>query len=684
VDELANAAQRDGAALYAATAGNPFYLAALLVAETSGVPPSVRDAVRAALARLPAMARVLAEWVSLFPGRAERGLLERLAAPPTQALEACLNSGLLQLDDHTLSFRHEIARHAIYEAMPQSRRVLGHAEIYRALAAAAPAAEPARLVHHAEAAGLADCVAALAPLAARRAASTGSHREAARLYGMALRQATSADPSGRAELLEAAAREFDLIGAGNDFMLATTQALVLRRQTHEPLRIGMNLRLLAWGHWTLHGARDEAQAAIIGAIECLSHVNTSTEHALALAQLSRLQSAWSEYAASVQSGDKALALAEVLGDERCLVEALHAAAAARMFVNDDAQALAHLQRALTMALELDLENTAAPLYRTMQMVSLIYRHHAQALEIAEQGIAYCEGHDLDMHRAHLLDNRALSQIELGRWADADASIEACLALPGLSLRLENSLRFLRARQGARRGDASTQAYWRELRAAPDAVPMGYRLPAVAAACAETAWLQGDLDAARSAAALGARVALAQSEGRLLGPVLVWLQRLGAPLPAHHFHIAPEHASELAGNVGDAATHWAEHGCVYERALALLHGEQAQVHEALRALTELGAAPAAEIARARLRAMGIRGVPRGPQPRTRDDPLGLTAREREIFELMREGLTFAVMAQRMHRSERTVEHHIAAIYQKLGVSTRAELMARHPASKAQKK
>ena len=65
-----------------ATAGNPFYLTALLVAETSGVPPSVRDAVRAALARLPAATRVLAEWVSLFPGRVERGLLERLAVPP--------------------------------------------------------------------------------------------------------------------------------------------------------------------------------------------------------------------------------------------------------------------------------------------------------------------------------------------------------------------------------------------------------------------------------------------------------------------------------------------------------------------------------------------------------------------------------------------------------------------------
>jgi DNA-binding CsgD family transcriptional regulator len=75
------------------------------------------------------------------------------------------------------------------------------------------------------------------------------------------------------------------------------------------------------------------------------------------------------------------------------------------------------------------------------------------------------------------------------------------------------------------------------------------------------------------------------------------------------------------------------------------------------------------------------VPRGPQPRTRGDPLGLTARERQIFELARRGLSTAELARSLHRSERTVENHVAAMYRKLGVNTRAQLMTRHPAAPA---
>ena len=72
---------------------------------------------------------------------------------------------------------------------------------------------------------------------------------------------------------------------------------------------------------------------------------------------------------------------------------------------------------------------------------------------------------------------------------------------------------------------------------------------------------------------------------------------------------------------------------------------------------------------------MRGVPRGPQPRTRDDPLGLTTREREVFALLRQGLSNAAIAARLHRSERTVEHHVAAVLRKAGAATRVELIAR---------
>ncbi|MFE0462899.1 AAA family ATPase [Kitasatospora sp. NPDC058965] len=53
-------------------------------------------------------------------------------------------------------------------------------------------------------------------------------------------------------------------------------------------------------------------------------------------------------------------------------------------------------------------------------------------------------------------------------------------------------------------------------------------------------------------------------------------------------------------------------------------------------------------------------------------VSLTAREREVAELAAQGLTSAAIAGRLVLSPRTVESHIARIYRKTGVASRAEL------------
>ena len=68
------------------------------------------------------------------------------------------------------------------------------------------------------------------------------------------------------------------------------------------------------------------------------------------------------------------------------------------------------------------------------------------------------------------------------------------------------------------------------------------------------------------------------------------------------------------------------------------------------------------------------VPRGPRATTRANPAGLTARQLAVLELLREGLTNAEIADRLVLSVRTVDHHVAAILSKLGVSSRREAAA----------
>ena len=72
-------------------------------------------------------------------------------------------------------------------------------------------------------------------------------------------------------------------------------------------------------------------------------------------------------------------------------------------------------------------------------------------------------------------------------------------------------------------------------------------------------------------------------------------------------------------------------------------------------------------------MGAR-VPRGPRAVTRANPAGLTPRQLAVLGLLREGMTNAEIADRLVLSVRTVDHHVAAVLDKLGVRSRREAAA----------
>jgi DNA-binding CsgD family transcriptional regulator len=197
---------------------------------------------------------------------------------------------------------------------------------------------------------------------------------------------------------------------------------------------------------------------------------------------------------------------------------------------------------------------------------------------------------------------------------------------------------------------------------------------IATAAAQGAWLTGDQtlvdDRLREAYRRG-RTSDPWVQGELAG----WLARLG-----HEVELDPAYpepfASELAGDHARAATEWRELGCPFEEAVALTWtGEPDSMRRALEIFTGIGAAPAAANVRRLLTQQGVR-VPaaRSPRPTTAAHPAGLTAREAEVLDVLREGLTNAEIARRLYLSPRTVDHHVSSILAKLGVSSRAEAAA----------
>ncbi|WP_449385641.1 helix-turn-helix domain-containing protein [Cellulomonas soli] len=53
---------------------------------------------------------------------------------------------------------------------------------------------------------------------------------------------------------------------------------------------------------------------------------------------------------------------------------------------------------------------------------------------------------------------------------------------------------------------------------------------------------------------------------------------------------------------------------------------------------------------------------------------LSGRELEVARLVVEGQTYRQIAERLYISPKTVEHHVARMRQRLGLATRAELLA----------
>lgn len=61
--------------------------------------------------------------------------------------------------------------------------------------------------------------------------------------------------------------------------------------------------------------------------------------------------------------------------------------------------------------------------------------------------------------------------------------------------------------------------------------------------------------------------------------------------------------------------------------------------------------------------------------TREKPIRLTTREGEVLRLIFEGLRSREVADLLFCSKRTVDFHLAQIYEKLGVSNRVQAMRR---------
>lgn len=673
VASLAEPTGVDAGELHDKTLGNPFFVTEVLAAGTEWVPPTVRDAVLARVARLSPEARALLDAVAVVPRRVEVWLLEALTQGALSALDECLESGILRAEADGVAFRHEVARLAIEESVAPDRAVGLHRRALAALAEPAVGGpDLSRLAHHAAAAGDAAAVLRFAPPAAEQAAAMGSHWEAQAQYARALRFADALDSRDRADLLQRFAAEGFLTDMREEAVEALDEALTIHRANRDPAREAETLRLRATLIMCL-GRTSEAKGDAIRAVEILEKAPPGPALARAYSARSHVSILRDEHEQAIDWGQPAIELAERVGETEALVNALNNVGTMELEQGVGA-GRAKLERSLELARRAGLETDVGRAY--INLCAAFARLHDWRLveKYAEPGIEYCRSRGLEAWLHNLLSVKAEAELALGQWDKAAETALAATEDPRLLSSSQDAPRVL-ALVRARRGDPECWPLLDGALASAQSSGDLQCLAPVAAARAEAAWLEGKPDQIAAETQQAFELAQQRGEPSFIGELSCWRWRAGLQVELHRYTDDVFHL-QINGEWRRAAQIWRDKGCRYEAALALADsGEEIALRQALDELQALGARPAAAIVARRLRDRGVRGVPRGPRPSTRGNPAGLTARELEVLSLLAEGLRNTQIAERLVVSQKTVDHHVSAILRKLDVHTRGEAGAK---------
>jgi DNA-binding CsgD family transcriptional regulator len=640
----------------------------------------------------------------------------------SEVLAEPIRARVLADDGTRLRFRHDLIRDAIYDDLPGSIRNALHREAGQRLAAAgAPALQVAE--HLARSVG---------PGGAGQGGAGPGDAEAAGWLARAARQAAATSPDVAAGLLDRAIGLTPPAGPGRDRLLAErADALMLAGRVpsalaacrdllgrpHDPdvdgqVQVCLAHALLAQGQ--VRDARDELERACRSpGLPAAARAAAQAWAGFARISLGDLDgAAASAAAAAAEAGRDGAAAA---GDH--LVTSITMSTMARV-----AESRGQLREALGIADEAVRRADVSPgrlghrfpVCVTRGRLLIELDRLAEARSVLSDGLRICEELGVRWAAATHQVYLAYGRFTAGEWDDAAAELEASLGIAeeigeiyslvyayGLMARIS----FYRNELGpAREAAAAAGRYlagwgssghslawvaWpRALLLEADGEPgqalaamaglwdwcagagLVLEYPAIGADLVRLALAAGDQDRAGAVAAAVAAVAAGNDVGWMTGEALRCQglagddpEVLAAAVAAHARGARPYQLAQASEDAGRA---FARHGQP-DRAGPLL-GRAAGLYQRLGAARDLARADAT------LRAAGVRRGRRAARDRPRFGWASLTRTEHAVAALVAEGLSNPQIGARMHISSRTVQTHLAHIFARLDISSRAQLAA----------